>query len=71
MSETPEHPQTTPRLTQPQRKLLVKTGDRPQSVIADYAPAKRLIALGLVTPAFGKFRRVTLTITEAGRAALS
>ena len=60
-----------PKLTNPQIALLRETLFGPCTIHSDYKPGKRLEMLGLVSVIEGKYGGNRLTITDAGKAALS
>lgn len=59
-------------LTKPQRELLeTAVRDGFASCVESYAPSRKLVALGLVTPRPTSFGFHRIIPTDAGRAALS
>lgn len=55
------------KLSKPQYYLLVDVSEGKGNVSTTYAPAKKLVALGLCTWNHGKFGSSKLELTDAGR----
>ena len=62
---------SAPKLTKPQYFLLVELSDRDQRVMSYYAPANKLVEIGLASKRQEAFGSCTISITEAGRQALA
>lgn len=59
------------KLTKPQSELLTNVSKGKIHVSTQYAPAKKLVLLGLCVWHHGKFGSSWLELTDAGRAALN
>jgi hypothetical protein len=59
------------KLTKPQMELLTDVSQGKKNASTEYAPAKKLVSLGLCVWNCGKFGSSWLELTGAGRAALN